>query len=148
MRITIDTAILVRANVKARGPARELVQVIMSSGSQLVVSPYVLQEVQRVLDYPRLQAIYNLTSGDIWEHVRFLESISELVEPADGPPIVLNDPKDDPIIYTAIAGQVDVLCTVDKHFYEPNVLAFCSRHRIQLMTDVELLHVLRRTFWG
>ncbi len=120
----------------------------MSSGSQLVVSPYVLQEVQRVLDYPRLQAIYNLTSGDIWEHVRFLESISELVEPADGPPIVLNDPKDDPIIYTAIAGQVDVLCTVDKHFYEPNVLAFCSRHRIQLMTDVELLHVLRRTFWG
>lgn len=112
-----------------------------------VISPYVLQEVQRVLDYPRLQAIYNLTSGDIWEHVRFLEGNSELVEPADGPPIVLKDPKDDPVIYTAIAGQVDVLCTVDKHFYEPNVLAFCSRHRIQLMTDVELLHVLRRTFW-
>ena len=148
MRITIDTAILVRANAKAKGPARELVQVIMASGSRLVISPYVLQEVQRVLDYPRLQAIYNLTSADISEHVRFLESISEIVEPAKGPPIVLRDPKDDPVVYTALAGQVDVLCTVDKHFFEPNVLAFCSRHRIQLMTDIELLHVLRRTPWG
>ena len=148
MRITVDTAILVRANAKATGPARELVQVIKVSGSRLVVSPYVLDEIQRVPRYPRLQAIYNLTNGDIWEHVRFLESISEIVEPAEGPPIVLKDPKDDPVVYTALAGQVDVLCSVDKHFYEPNVLAFCSRHRIQLMTDVELLHVLRRTLWG
>ena len=107
-----------------------------------------LDEIQRVLRYPRLQAIYNLSNGDIWEHVRFLESISEIVEPAEGPPIVLKDPKDDPVVYTALAEQVDVLCTVDRHFYEPNVLAFCSRHSIQLMTDVELLHVLRRTLRG
>jgi hypothetical protein len=41
-----------------------------------------------------------------------------------------------------------VLCTVDKHFYEPNVLAFCARHGIQLMTDVELLRFLRKLIPG
>ncbi len=52
MRITVDTAILVRANARATGPARELVQVIKASGSRLVLSPYVLDEIQRVLRYP------------------------------------------------------------------------------------------------
>ena len=148
MRAAIDTAILVRANAKATGSAKELVQALQASGTRLIISPYLLDEVQRVLRYPRLQTIYRLTDGDIWEHVRFLESISEIVEPAEGPPIVLKDPNDDPVVYTALAGQADVLCTVDKHFYEPNVVAFCSRNGIQLITDVELLHALRRATVG
>jgi hypothetical protein len=49
----------------------------------------------------------------------------------------------DPIVYTAVAGQADVICTIDRHFYHPNVLSFCGRQRILLMTDVELLHALR-----
>ena len=48
------------------------------------------------------------------------------------------------MIYTAVAGQADILCTVDKHFYEPNVLSFCFRQGIQLMTDLKLLHFLRQ----
>ena len=66
--------------------------------------------------------------------------------PAEGPPVVLKDPNDDPVVYTAVAGGADVICTVDRHFYQPNVLAFCSRHGIQLMTDIELLHALRQVY--
>lgn len=144
MRIVLDTTILVRANIKACGPVRELVQAIQQTGSTLVVSPFLLDEVQRVLRYPRLQAVYGLTDSDIREHIGFLEAIAVVVEPAEGPPIVLRDPKDDPVVYTAIAAQAEVLCTVDRHFYEPNVVAFCSRHQIRLMSDLELLHFLRQ----
>jgi hypothetical protein len=79
-------------------------------------------------------------------HVRSLESLADVVIPAEGPPVVLKDPDDDPVLYTAIAiaGQSDVLCTADRHFYEPDVLSFCSRHGIQIMDDVDLLHVLRQ----
>ena len=66
-----------------------------------------------------------------------------MVIPFEGPPLVLKDPNDDPVVYTALAGQADILCTVDRHFFEPNVLSFCSRYRIQLMSDVQLLHLLR-----
>jgi hypothetical protein len=38
MRITLDTAILVRTNVKATDPAKELLKTIERSGSVLVSS--------------------------------------------------------------------------------------------------------------
>jgi uncharacterized protein len=148
MRIAVDTAILIRGNAKATGPAKELLQVIQQTGTRLILSPYVLDEVQRVLRYPRIQALYHLRDGDIWEYVHLLESIADIVDPAEGPPIVLKDPNDDPVVYTALAGQADILCTVDKHFYEPNVLAFCARHGIRLMSDIELLHFLRKLILG
>jgi predicted nucleic acid-binding protein len=89
-----------------------------------------------------------MSDGEIWAYLRDLESYAEIVEPAKGPPIVLKDANDDPVVYTAVAGQADILCTVDKHFYEPDVFAFCSRQGIQLMTDVELLHLLRQLIPG
>jgi len=85
-----------------------------------------------------------MTDGDIWRYIHLLESIGDLVNLAEGPPIVLKDPNDDPIVYTALVAHADILCTVDKHFYEPNVLSFCARYKIRLMTDIELLHFLRR----
>ena len=128
MRIAIDTAILIRGNVRATGSAKDLLlKAIPDSGTRLVLSPYVLAEVDRVLRYTRIQALYQLTDEDIWQYLRLLESIADVVDPAEGPPIV----------YTALAGQADILCTVDKHFYEPNVLS-----------DVQLLHFLRKLIPG
>jgi len=37
-----------------------------------------------------------------------------------------------------------VICTVDGHFYEPGVIAFCNRYGIRIMNDVELLYILRQ----
>ncbi|MFN0167769.1 MAG: putative toxin-antitoxin system toxin component, PIN family [Bryobacteraceae bacterium] len=143
MRITIDTAILVRTNAKATGPARQLLDIIQQCEAVLVLSPFLLQEVERVLGYARVQAIYQLSDAEIRQHIEYLQSIAEIVIPAEGPRVVIKDADDDPVIYTALAGGADVICTVDRHFYEPDVLAFCSRQGIQLMTEVELLHALR-----
>lgn len=143
MRIGIDTAILIRAHEKAAGPARELLTLIRQTEHTLVLSPYVLNEVARVLRYPRLQKLFNLTEQEIERHLKVLASMADMVEPASGPSIVLEDPADDPIVYTAIAGEADILCTVDKHFYAPNVLEFCARHKVRVMTDVQLLRLLR-----
>jgi hypothetical protein len=57
MRITPDTAILVRANTKAAGPARELLNTIARTGARLVLSPFILDELARTLRYPRMQAL-------------------------------------------------------------------------------------------
>jgi len=91
MRITADTAILVRANARAAGPARELLKVIQESGARLVPSPFILEELQRVLRYPRLQAIYRLTEEEIREFSSHLWALSDVVTPAGGTSIVLRD---------------------------------------------------------
>ena len=64
MRITPDTGILVRMNVRATGPARHLLDVILDGPHELVLSEFLLQETARVLRYPRMQAIYNLSYSE------------------------------------------------------------------------------------
>jgi putative PIN family toxin of toxin-antitoxin system len=146
MRITADTAILVRMNARATGPAKELLDTIQNCGAVLVLSRFLLLEAERVLKYPRMQAVYHLDDTAIRQPIEYLESFAELVIPAEGRPIVLRDPDDNPVIYTALAGGADVICTVDRHFYDPDVLAFCARHGIQTMTDIQLLHALRQVY--
>jgi predicted nucleic acid-binding protein len=90
-----------------------------------------------------MQAAYALSDAEMRQHIEYLRSFSELVAPAEGPPVVLKDPNDDPVIYTAVAGAADVICTVDRHFYEPSVQEFCYRQGIQIVSDFDLLRTLR-----
>ena len=144
MSIVLDTNVLVRANIKVQGPARELLLKIAYSDHVLISSPFLLREVERALAYPRLQELWRLTLQDIQEHVQFLVKISELVHPIIEVPVVLKDPNDDPVVYTAITGKADVLCTLDRDFYEPEVVAFCRQRGVTVLDDVELLQELKR----
>ena len=142
MRVVLDTNILVRANIKAEGPAREVLLKIISGNHVLLVSPFLLREVERALAYPRLQNLWRLSFHDIQEHVQFLVRFSELVHPAMGSPVVLRDPNDDPVIYTAVSGRADALCTLDGDFFDAGVVAFCRNMNISVLTDLELLQRL------
>jgi len=108
----------------------------------IALSPFILGEVGKVLSYPRMQALYNLPGEDIHDHVDYLRSIARIVEPQPGLPVVLSDPKDDPIVYTAVAAGADVLCVRDRHFYDPAVVAFCGREDIRIMDELLLLELL------
>ena len=142
MRAVLDTNILVRANVKARGPARTVLTRIAAGPHVLIISPFLLRETQRVLAYPRLQAIWPLGPDDIRDYIELLADISDLVHPAKAEPVVRKDPDDDPVIQTAVEGRADVLCTLDRHFYKAEVKAYCRRCGIRIVTDVELLQLL------
>jgi len=143
MRVTPDTGILVRMNVRATGPARRLLDVILDGPHELVLSEFLLKETARVLRYPRMQAVYKLTENDISEHIELLRARSDLVDPVVHAPVVLADPNDDPVVYTAVAGGADVLCAMDRDFYSPQVISFCRESGIEIMNDVELLQKLR-----
>jgi predicted nucleic acid-binding protein len=81
MRITVDTAILVRTNAKAAGPAKELLDTIQRCGAVLVLSPFLIREVERVLKYPRIQILYNLDDEAIRQPHCYLQSFAEIVTP-------------------------------------------------------------------
>jgi hypothetical protein len=87
MIVTFDTTILVRATARADGPARRAVDTIIEHPNHvLALSPYIISEVGKVLSYPRLQELYQLTPDDIHNHLRFLCSVARIVEPAAGFP--------------------------------------------------------------
>jgi putative PIN family toxin of toxin-antitoxin system len=142
MRVVLDTNILVRANTLAKGPARELLLRLASSSHTLLISSFLLDETERVLAYPRLRSRWLLTQEDIREHVEFLSQSSEMVPLPPGPRVVLKGSDDDAVIQTAVAGRADILCTLDQHFYDARVMAFCEQRGIRIVSDVELLQEL------
>jgi predicted nucleic acid-binding protein len=113
-----------------------------NSDHVIALSPYILGEVGKVLNYPRMQDLYRLTGAEIHDHVQFLWSIARIVEPAIGLPVVLSDPGDDAVVYTAVAASAHVLCVKDRHFYDRNVIDFCRKEDIRIMDDVSLLELL------
>jgi putative PIN family toxin of toxin-antitoxin system len=146
MRVVPDTNILVRANAKAKGPARELLQVIVNSPEHvLLVSPFLLMELERVLSYDRVRAVVKLNDEEIAEYLGNLraEAVSEIVFPGPAPSVVPSDPDDDPVVHTAVAGPADVLCTSNRHFFHPSVLGYCQQRGVLAGTDTEMLDFLR-----
>jgi putative PIN family toxin of toxin-antitoxin system len=144
MIVTFDTSILVRATKRSNGPARRAVDAMASDADHVIaLSPFILGEVGKVLSYPRMLALYRLTPDEIHEHIEFLRSVSRIVEPEIGLPVVLSDPKDAPVIYTAVAAGADILSVKDRDFYDPSVIAFCQTEDIRVMDDVTLLELFR-----
>ncbi len=108
-------------------------------------SPFLLSELARVLRYPRVQKLHKLDDRRLGAHVQALQTAALVVNlpTAARAAVVAADPDDDPVIATAVAGHAEVLCTLDRHLRTAAVIAFCSAHGIQVLTDIGLLHLLR-----
>ncbi len=144
MRIVLDTNVLARANPNSKSVARILLLTILESADHvLVLSPFLVRETERVLNYPRLQAIWPLAPVEIEQYIQALQDFAELVNPSVQRRVVPNDQDDDPVLETALFGRAEVLCTLDRHFHHRMVLRFCREHGIQVLTDIELLSMLR-----
>lgn len=142
MRVVIDTNVLARAYPGARGPARRVLINVLTGQHVLVLSTYLLLELERILRYPKLLQRSGLNSKDIAEYLEELAAVSCLVHPEAIPAMLLRDSKDAPILGTALAGSADVLCTRDADFFEVKVMEFCAQRGVRVLTDLELLEQL------
>lgn len=109
---------------------------------ELALSPFILAEVGEALSYPQMERLLRITPDEIREHVGYLRAVSRIVEPNIGLPVVLTDPQDDPVVYTAVSAGASVLCARDRAFFLPNVISFCRRYGIEIMNEIDLLNRL------
>ena len=146
MRIVLDTNIPFRANARANGPARELLQIIVASPDHvLLLSPFLLQELQRVFSYERVRVSSRLTDEEIAEYLGYLRAngVSEVIFLGAAPRIVPSDPDDDPVVHTAVIGRANALCTLNRDFYHPAVRDYCGKRGVLIASDVDILRLLR-----
>lgn len=145
MRIVLDTNVLARTTPGPSSPAREVLRRAASAPHVLLMSHSLLSELSRVLRYERLRKTHGLSNEEIDRHVRSIEGAGVVVPLPAGTQlaIVERDPDDDSVIATAIIGQADVLCTLDRHLFHADVVAHCRAHAIEIMNDIDLLRVLR-----
>ena len=146
MRVLLDTNILARAATGPPGLANELVLAATHHEHVLLLSPFLVSELSRVLRYDRVRAIHRLNDDGINQYVSDLIAVAEIVIPAEEAEtvaIVPDDPDDDPVVAAAIAGKADALCTKDKHLLQRAVVSYCVSHGIEVINDVSLLNRLR-----
>jgi len=143
VRVVFDSNVLARAHQRAQGPARRALVHVTSASDTLILSPYILWELERILTYPRLLKRSGLSSSDIVEYLENLAQVASLVTPEEIPKSLLRDPTDGPILGTAVAGQAEILCTRDADLLTENVRRFCAAKGIRGITDLEFLEVFR-----
>lgn len=145
MRVVLDTNILARRSFSHSGPAAEIFRLLRARNDVLVTSEFILDELRRILHYPRLIALHGLDEPEIVQYAREVEAASSLVEIVveDLARVAPHDPDDDPVVATAVAGNADAICTRDRHLRCAEVRDYCAALGIRILTDVELLVELR-----
>jgi len=109
-RIVLDTNVLLSA-FGWRGSPFEILRRTLQGQFRLLISPALLEELQRVLAYPK----FHFSEIDI---ARFLLTISEGAEIVFAPPhlsVVAQDPADDRVLECALAGAAQFIVSGDLH---------------------------------
>jgi uncharacterized protein len=101
---------------------------------EIVTSPALLDELRRVLSYPKLQAVI----GDTDELIRFFALAAIVVTPTETVTFS-RDPDDDRLIEAALAADADVIVTGDQ-----DRLTLGRVDQVRILTPRDFLEALQR----
>src|SRR3989344_6780558 len=133
-KIVLDTNVLV-SSLGWSGKPRTLFRQVLDGTLTLIISQQQLQELRRVLTYPKLH--FNEK-----EQQCFLDIISEvavLVEVPGSLKVILDDPDDDIILESLVAGRALSLISSDRHLLK--LKTYCG---VQIMTVTAFLEALEK----
>ena len=135
MRIVLDTNILIGALITKDTPPDRMYQAWLRGEIELVTSSAQIAEISEVLARPRIQQLI-----DAEEAAAIVENLDARAVVLDKPPPVdlSPDPKDNPILATAIAARADLIVSGDKR----HVLALEDVDGIPVVTAREALERL------
>jgi len=133
LRVVFDTNVLVSYVLTHRPPIATLIDLHLARGDIVLVTAHeLLEELDRVLRYPRLHRYY--TGEERTRFVALVMALSELVELPEMIPRICRDPDDDRLIACAVAGGADVIVSGDD-----DLLVLEHVGEIPILPAVELL---------
>jgi len=116
IKVVLDANVLVSGLLSHKGPPGRILDAWMAGQFQLFVSPQILEELRRVLRYPRIQE--RLASEQV---SRLLEKLGQDAELVDGTlklDVLTRDPSDNVYLACAIEARADYLVTGNSNHFE------------------------------
>lgn len=138
MRVVLDANVIVSAIISARGAPSQILDEWEAGRFEVALSPAILDEMTRVLGYPRIRERYNVTDRQAQQILSLLRSQAVLVEPDVSLDVIQADPTDNRYLECAVAAKVDVLVSGDHH-----LLDLGHYQDIQILAPVAFLAYLR-----
>ncbi len=118
MHIVLDANVLVSALISAKGAPAQIVAHSQAAEFDVVVSPAILQELDRVLHYPKLQQRYHLPEERTQRFLRLLVRQAIEVIPSQELTVIERDPTDNRYLECALAGDAGVIVSGDHHLLD------------------------------
>lgn len=118
MKAVLDANVFVSALINTRGTPRQIVDLWRNDAFELLISDPILDEVGRVLRYPKIAAFHKLPEPALREFLMLLREESQVVEPMVRL-FVSPDEPDNRYIECATTGGADFLVTGDKKHLLP-----------------------------
>ncbi len=130
-KVFLDTNILISA-LGWKGKPRVIFEKCLHGELELVTSPNQIDELKRVMDYPK----FNFTEEQKAIFISIILEIARMVEIPGKVKVIVDDPDDDAMLETAIVGNVDYLVSGDQHLL--NLKEFA---KVKIVTASEFLGV-------
>lgn len=115
MKIVPDANIYVSSLVSQYGNPRRIIDLWLEKRYEVLISQPILEEIERVLRYPRIVKRHGLGEEDITQFVKMLAEQASCVEPLETLQIVTEDESDNRYLECALAGGADYLVSGDEH---------------------------------
>ena len=131
IRAVLDTNTIV-SGVGWGGSPGAVLDAALAGRLEMVTSPSLLDELRRVLSYPKLQAVI----GGADELAELLALATVVINPTESV-AVPRDPDDDRLIEAALAANADVIVTGDQ-----DLLTLGSVDQIRILTPRQFLETL------
>jgi len=128
IRAVLDTDTIV-SGVGWGGPPGAVLDAALAGHFEIVTSPALLDELRRVLGYPKLPAVI----GDAEELIELLALTAIVVTPTETVELV-RDPDDNRLIEAALTAQADAIVTGDQ-----DLLTLEHVDQIRILTPREFL---------
>lgn len=108
--VVLDTNVLVSA-LGWRGPEHQLYARCRSGRPRLALSPALLEELRRVLEYPKL----GFAEGEISAFFSDIREHALTVTPSRRLEVIQEDPEDNRVLECAVAAGARLVVSGDKH---------------------------------
>ncbi|MBM3119496.1 MAG: putative toxin-antitoxin system toxin component, PIN family [Chloroflexi bacterium] len=118
LRVVVDTNLLVSGFISPFSYPREIERRWRKGEFVLVISPGIIEEVNRVLHLPRIQQKYRLTESDIQVFILTLTHQADCIAGKVVLKGIAPDPGDDKVISCAVEAQADFIVTGDKRLQQ------------------------------
>ena len=138
IRAVLDTNVVVSGILKKESPPGRLLEALFEGRFVAVTAPPLLEELVRVLAYPRIRQKYRIREEESEAVVAALTLLADLVELPKVSWRASRDPDDDLFLVCALKGGAESLVTGDQ-----DLLTLGSFRGIELVTADAFLKLLK-----
>ncbi|MEM3712667.1 MAG: putative toxin-antitoxin system toxin component, PIN family [Thermoproteota archaeon] len=133
LKVVLDTNILVSAWFW-EGNESKIVEMIENGLVIGYTSPQLMQEFEKVMNYPK----FRLSEDEIASAIGYYQILLRTIEPKTAVNIIRNDPADNRVLECALSAKANAIITGDKH-----LLALGKFKNIRILTSTEFLKLIK-----